>query len=80
MQLLQKYCLIVRNFPFQKFKPQPIKIEPKDLNHYLELFYPKPSVKTMNQKKKYVCATCKSNFDLFGLYSHMKKVNNWSYD
>ena len=33
-------------------------------------------VKTMNPKKKYVCATCKSNFDLFGLYSHMKKVAN----
>jgi hypothetical protein len=28
----------------------------------------------MSQRKKFVCATCKSNFDLFGLFSHMKQV------
>ena len=40
------------------------------------LVFPPLQIKTMNPKKKYVCATCKSNFDLFGLYSHMKKVRN----
>ena len=40
----------------------------------LGTLYPKQIVKTMNPKKKYVCAVCKSVCDLYGLFVHMKQV------
>ena len=52
-----------------------IKIEERELESLLRDLYPFSIVKTMNPRKKYVCAVCKSVCDLFGLFTHMKTVH-----
>ena len=52
-----------------------VQIEDSDLGFLLRDLYPDNFVKTMNPRKKYVCAVCKSVCDLFGLFSHMKTVH-----
>ena len=52
-----------------------IKIEESELGSLLRDLYPTSTVKTMNPRKKYVCAVCKSVCDLFGLFTHMKTVH-----
>ena len=46
-----------------------------ELGLVLRDIYPNSAAKTMNPKKKYVCAVCKSVCDLFGLFTHMKTVH-----
>lgn len=41
----------------------------------LSTLYPPQPTKTMNPRKKYLCAVCKSTCDLFGLFAHMKRVH-----
>ena len=52
-----------------------IKVEEMELESLLRDLYPFSTVKTMNPRKKYVCAVCKSVCDLFGLFTHMKTVH-----
>ena len=59
---------------FPKY-PVVSNLSSEDKRKALGTLYPKQMVKTMNPKKKYVCAVCKSVCDLYGLFVHMKQVN-----
>ena len=64
-----KICLV------QDVWPVPIKLEDSELRSCLNRLYPPMTTKTMDPHKKYVCATCKSSYDLMGLFLHMKQVS-----
>ncbi|CAB4067934.1 unnamed protein product [Lepeophtheirus salmonis] len=55
----------------------PIDVELSDIETkmYLNKLYPKQDVPTKNPKKKYVCGVCQSQFDLHGIFVHMKQVH-----
>ncbi len=53
----------------------PVTVSEAEKAAALKSLYPANNVQTMNQKKKYVCAVCKSVCDLFGLFVHMKQVS-----
>ncbi len=61
-------------FFFLQEVPVPVTVTPSERASALRSLYPSSGVRTMNQKKKYVCAVCKSVCDLFGLFLHMKQV------
>ncbi len=55
--------------------PENVTVSDKERAAALKALYPASKSKTMNQRKKYVCAVCKSVCDLFGLFLHMKQVH-----
>lgn len=80
---LNAFCLFVVHNYFQtkqeldipELPKDPVEVTPEDHQKCLKTLYPKHSTKTVNPKKKYVCAVCKSVCDLFGLFLHMKQVS-----
>ncbi len=55
--------------------PSVSELSAEERGKCLSLLYPPQVTKTMNARKKYVCAVCKSVCNLFGLFVHMKQVH-----
>lgn len=61
-----------------KMKPavvEPVLVTKEEEKRLLNMLYPLQEARTVDPKKKYVCAVCKSVCDLLGLFTHMKEVH-----
>jgi hypothetical protein len=62
--------------PIRRRNQAKLDVRPNERRRILGKLYPPISGRSLDPKKKYVCAVCKSVCDLYGLFIHMKEVHH----
>jgi hypothetical protein len=62
--------------PIRRRVRHKLEIRPGERRRLLTKLYPPITARSLDPKKKYVCAVCKSVCDLYGLFLHMKEVHH----
>lgn len=66
----------VHILPVMTKKERTVDISNSERRQVMSRLYPAQNRSSLDPRKKYVCAVCKSVFDLVGLFLHMKEVHH----